>query len=284
MAEALKNRRVYPEGSNKAAGAGTFVLKQGCGELTPERINKHNLIFPEEKRTKLAERERLVSENVALVNKIASKMRSRLPSNITRDDVLSAGFVGLLNAIDQFNPDKGIAFKTYAGFKIRYAIQDELRSLDWCPRLVRENAKRLQKASLKIENKKMRPAEDEEVANEMGLDLTSFYQLLDSVKIIPIIKDDQLKHLFPQFNSRHMSGYDFKSPDAQPTQTLDSTVLKQTMADVIQTLPKNEQLAITLYYYEELALKEIGKVMGVSGSRVCQLHRKALDRLRKSLQ
>lgn len=284
MAEVLKDRRVYPQGSSKAAGAGTFVLKQGCRELTPQKINKPNRIALGEKSRKLAERERLVSENVALVNQVARRMWLKLPANVEKDDILSAGFVGLLNAIDQFNPDKGVKFKTYAGFKIRYAIQDELRSMDWCPRLVRENTKRLQEANFKVECRKMRPAEDEEVANEMGLDLPAFYKLMDSVKSIPFINDDRLRQLLPQFNSRHVAGYDFKNDDAEPAKTQNSTVLKQTIADVIQKLPENEQLVITLYYYEELTLKEIGKVMGVSDSRVCQLHRKALTKLRNSLR
>jgi RNA polymerase sigma factor for flagellar operon FliA len=230
------------------------------------------------------ERERLIKEYAPLVKTIAGRLGLRLPSHINRDDLVSAGIMGLLDAIDKFDVEKGTEFKSYAEFRIRGAMLDELRAMDWVPRSVRRNAKRLQEAYSKVEHIKMRPAEDDEIAEEMGLDLEAFYHLLEEVRGISIINKDELTHLLPEedINDR-WAAYQNRS-EATPFGALYLREVADTIAGAIERLPENEKVVVSLYYYEELTMKEIGKAMGYTESRVSQLHTKAVLRLRNSLK
>jgi len=229
------------------------------------------------------ERERLINQYAPLVKTIAGRLSLRLPPHVSQDDLLSAGILGLLDAIDKFNPDKGVEFRSYAEFRIRGAMIDELRAMDWVPRSVRKNGKILQEAYSSVEKEKMRPATDEEVARELGVDIETFYQMLEEIKGIAIINEEEISNIFPQNGGAGPWPIGNEgSPD--PLDALKLGEVRKIIASAIDKLPKNERMVVALYYYEELTMKEIGAAMGYTESRVSQLHTKAVLRLRSALQ
>ncbi len=230
------------------------------------------------------EREALVTKYAPLVKTIAGRLALRLPQHISQDDLISAGLMGLLDAIDKFDIEKGVEFKSYAEFRIKGAMIDELRSMDWVPRSVRKNAKMLSEAYARVENRELRPAQDEEVAKELGIDLDAFYKLLEEAKGISIFNEyDMQIHNVNGEETSDENAYEIGF-EQSPLTTLKKTELVQVIAGAIDRLPKNERTAVSLYYYEELTMKEIGEVMGYTESRVSQLHTKAVLRLKNSLR
>ena len=230
----------------------------------------------------LAERDRLIHEYAPLVKTIAGRLGARLPSHVSQDDLLSAGIMGLLDAIEKFDSEKGVEFKSYAEFRIRGAMLDELRSMDWVPRSVRRNAKRLQEAYVRVEKEKMRPAEDAEVATAMGITLEEFYQILDESKGMTLLSKDELGDLIGMHELSEKSSMSRSTGD--PVDSLNLREIREVTTRAIERLPQNEKTVVALYYYEELTMKEIGKIMGYTESRVSQLHTKAVLRLRNSLK
>jgi RNA polymerase sigma factor for flagellar operon FliA len=239
----------------------------------------------EDKKKSSEERERLIIEYAPLVKTIVGRLRMKLPSHVGQDDLLSAGTIGLLDAIDKFDETKGVEFKSYAEFRIRGAVIDELRSMDWVPRSVRKNEKRLQEAYAKVEKEKMRPAHDEEVAEELDVGIEEFHRLLDQVRGVSILNEEEICDLAPQqgaMDSKWSMNWAIKGTD--PFQSVRLNEVKKVIAEAIERLPKNERTVMTLYYYEELTMKEIGNVMGYTESRVSQLHTKSVLRLKNSLR
>ena len=231
-----------------------------------------------------AERERLICEYAPLVKTIAGRLGARLPSHVNQDDLHSAGIMGLLDAIEKFDTEKGVEFKSYAEFRIRGAMLDELRSMDWVPRSVRRNAKRLQEAYVRVEKEKMRPAEDEEVATELGIDMEEFYHLIDESKGMTLLSKEELGDLIGMHDLAEKSSMARSIWAMDPMDSLDLREVQEVTAKAIERLPKNERTVVALYYYEELTMKEIGRIMGYTESRVSQLHTKAVIRLRNSLK
>ncbi len=229
-------------------------------------------------------KEEFVIKYAPLIKTIAGRLAMKLPPHVDQDDLLSAGIMGLLDAIDKFDPEKGVAFKSYAEFRIRGAMLDELRAMDWVPRSVRKNAKILEEAYEKVESKKMAPATDEEVAKELNMDLDSFYHLLEETRGVSIISEEELGELIShkQVNGLWEMYQDKRQSD--PVAHLDFVELREIIAEAIEKLPKNEKLVVSLYYYEELTMKEIGEVMGYTESRISQLHTKAVIRLRNKIK
>ena len=232
----------------------------------------------------LDQRESLIAEYAPLVRTIAGRLAIKLPRHISQDDLLSSGIMGLLDAIDKFDSQKGVEFKSYAEFRIRGAMIDELRSMDWVPRSVRRNAKRLEEAYNKVEKEKMRPATDEEVAGELGLEIDRFYRLLDETRSISLIRENGENNFNHQSEKNGLGkpGHPWTIPN--PLESLNRAEARDVIAETIDDLPKNERMVVALYYYEELTMKEIGKVMGYTESRVSQLHTKAIIRLRNGLK
>ncbi|MFC1822947.1 sigma-70 family RNA polymerase sigma factor [Thermodesulfobacteriota bacterium] len=256
-------------------------------QLAIEKIKKYKQNIPIKGTSKsLEERERLITEYAPLVKTIAGRLAMRLPQHISQDDLVSAGIMGLLDAVDKYSPEKGVEFKSYAEFRIRGAMLDELRSMDWVPRSVRKNAKRVQEAYSNVEKVKMRPARDEEVAQELGIDMEDFYQLLNGTRGIAIISEDELGEIIPQTQSSGQwpSYQAMMGIGSDPFDSLNLTEVKSVIAEAIDNLPQKERIVVTLYYYEELTMKEIGEIMGYTESRVSQLHTKAALMLRNSLK
>jgi len=219
-----------------------------------------------------------VVQHESLVKRIAFHLMSRLPASVQADDLIQAGMIGLIEASRKFDPDQGASFETYAGIRIRGSMLDEIRRTDWTPRSVHRKARDVAEAVRKIENEKGRDARDVEVAKVMGLELNEYHKILQDATGCRIFS----------FEDPGTIGEDGYAPTTErPNQPLDNLQhgdFKQGLAKAIKGLPERERLVMALYYDEELNLREIGDIMGVSESRVCQIHGQALIRLRARME
>lgn len=221
---------------------------------------------------------KLIENYVPLVKFVAGRLNIYLGNNVDYDDLLGYGYFGLIDAIDKYDLEKGVKFETYASLRIRGAILDNIRKIDWVPRSIRQKQKDLERAYLKIEADKGRPGNDEEVAKELGLNKKEFNKLLSDTNISSLIS---LEDFLDQHNGHHVNLTDRVA--YQPEAVAEKKEIYKILGEFIDLLPEKECLVITLYYYEELTLKEISMILGVSESRVSQLHSKALSRLRTKM-
>lgn len=229
-------------------------------------------------------RERLVLTYAPLCKYVAGRMGSTLPSYIDLEDLTSYGLVGLLDAIDRFEPSRGVKFETFALARIRGAIIDELRSLDWAPRALRQNQRRLIQVSSEIEQREGRPATDAELAAAMGLTVPELDQLLADIAGSSMVALEELFAPSPNDDEALALGdavEDENSP--QPGPATEHAVLRDLLADAIVRLPERERIVVSLYHYDGLSLREVGQVLGVTESRASQLRTKAIVRLRGAL-
>lgn len=231
--------------------------------------------------------EQKVVQYAPLIKYIASRLALRLPSHISLDDLISSGIIGLIDAIYKFDPSKNISFKTYAEFRIKGAILDELRSLDWIPRSVRKKSHILEKAYADLEKNLGRPAEFEEVSHALGLELEEFHQLLDETKPVSLVDIEGIWKAVrnaPELPIHDLPEILLDESVRDPFLALYFSELQDVMVKAIDALPDKEKLLISLYYYEELTMKEIGQIMGYTESRISQLHTQAMFRLRARLR
>ncbi|MBU0481471.1 MAG: FliA/WhiG family RNA polymerase sigma factor [Proteobacteria bacterium] len=229
-------------------------------------------------------RNELIITCTPLIKYIAIRLASRLPAHVSTDDLISCGIIGLIDAIDKFDLSKNVQFKTYAEFRIKGAMLDELRSLDWMPRSVRRKVTDLEKAYGTLEKKLGRPATDEEVAESLDLELDEFHKLLNETKSISFIDIELLRQkVTPHDVSESMIESLTKSDD-DPFAAISLSEIRTILAQAITELPEKERLVVTLYYYEELTMKEIGDVMDYTESRISQMHSKSMLRLRTKLK
>jgi RNA polymerase sigma factor FliA len=220
----------------------------------------------------------LVVLHEPLVKRIAYHLMSRLPASVQADDLIQAGMIGLIEASRKFDPEQGASFETYAGIRIRGAMLDEIRRTDWTPRSVHRKAREVAEAVRKIENEKGRDARDVEVAEAMGLGLPEYHKILQDATGCRIFSFEDPGTLGEEGFSQAA-----RQPN-QPFDNLQNTDFKKGLADAIKGLPERERLVMALYYDEELNLREIGDILGVSESRVCQIHGQALIRLRARME
>ena len=228
-------------------------------------------------------RDQLVLEFAPLIKYIAQKIAARLPANIELDDLISSGVIGLMDAMEKYDASRDNKFKTYAEFRIRGAILDELRAQDWVPRSVREKAKILERCYSKIEQKVGRQAKDEEVCEELGITQGEYHELLNQVRSVSLLSYDDIAH-FSKADKRALHGGSEGSKAPTPFNEINVAYLKRMIAEAIQDLPEKQRLVLSLYYYEDLNLKEIGRVLDVTESRVSQLHTQAIIRLKGRLR
>lgn len=217
-------------------------------------------------------RNRLVVQHAPLVKYVVGRVRSGLPQNVDANDLVSEGVVGLIDAIDKFDPARGLQFQTYAVARIRGAIIDSLRASDWVPRSVRAKLKEIERAQTALESSLGRSPDDEEIASELGIPLAELQEIYSKAAYTSVASLDEI-------------GMD--ADDVGPsTPALDEADddMKQVLVQVVRQLPERDQVIIALYYYEGLTLAEIGQVLGVSESRVSQLHTRAALTLRSKLQ
>jgi RNA polymerase sigma factor for flagellar operon FliA len=227
-----------------------------------------------------AERDVLITETLPLIKHIAHRLATRLPNNIEIRDLINAGVIGLLDAIEKFEPERNIKFKTYAEVRIRGAILDSLRNLDWAPRSLRKKSKDLERVYGELSQKLGRPATDEEVSEAMGEDLGNFHALLDQLHGLTI---GSFENLSDSEDSENYINYYPDDGSNDPYTKFEASELTAMLEEAIEELPEKERLVLSLYYYEEFTMKEIGSLLGVNESRVSQLHTKATLRLRSKL-
>ena len=230
-------------------------------------------------------RERLVVAYSPLVKYVAGRMASGLPSPVEEADLISYGLMGLIGAIERYDPDREIKFETFAVARIKGAIIDELRSLDWVPRSIRSRARAIEKVHAKLENHLQRTPTEEEVADQLGMDVDEFRDALLEIANSSVLALDDLWTMADPGGGQISLIDTIRDPAAvDPQEEIDATELKERLAVAIESLPDRERLVIALYYYESLTLREIGEVLGVTESRVSQLHTKAVLGLRSHMQ
>ncbi len=229
-------------------------------------------------------RERLVVAYSPLVKYVAGRMASGLPAHVDEADLISYGLVGLISAISRFELEREIKFETYAITRIKGAIIDELRSLDWVPRSVRARARAIERANAKLEHKLQRAPTDEEMSDALDMTVQEFQDALMQISNSTVAALDELWTVSDASGDQVSLLDTLQDPRApDPAAVMDQTDLKDRMADAIARLPEREKLVVALYYYENLTLREIGEVLGVTESRISQLHTKAVLRLRGRL-
>lgn len=218
----------------------------------------------------------LVETHAPLVKKIALHLLARLPASVQLDDLMQAGMIGLLEAANKFQSDKGASFETYAGIRIRGSIVDEIRKGDWVPRSVHRNARRVAGAIKVVEDRTGREAQDADVAEELEMSLSEYHACLNDASSGKLFSLDEL-------NESGELPIDEQEASDNPLDDITSDAFRKSLAGAISELPEREKLVLSLYYQEELNLKEIGAVIGVSESRVSQIHSQAAMRLRARL-
>ncbi|MGC8736948.1 MAG: sigma-70 family RNA polymerase sigma factor [Dissulfurimicrobium sp.] len=267
-------------------GISSFSGDISCGYKTASTMENGvlkdytDIFFNAEETLTREKRQELIIRYTPLIRYVVEKMSARLPGHVSCDDLMSAGVIGLMDAVEKFDPSKNIQFKTYAEFRIRGAILDELRNLDWIPRSIRRKSSELEQTYKRLEKELGRPAEDEEAANALGLDMEEFYKLLEETRCVTFMDIDAIRRRLPDGNDEDIFDLIAGDGSADPFEQLKLTDIKRLVVDAIESLPIKERLVLSLYYYEELTMKEIGEIMGYTESRISQLHTKAILRIK----
>ena len=229
-------------------------------------------------------RERLILHYSPLVKYVAGRVGVGLPPNIEQADLVSYGIFGLIDAIEKFDLERAIKFETYAISRIRGAIIDELRAIDWIPRSVRYKAREVEKAYAALEGQLHRTPTESEVANQMGIKLEDLHAIFSQVSFVNVVALDELLSVGGEKGDKLSLVDTLEDTRAEdPVAAFESEETKYLLAKAINTLPEREKIVVTLYYYEGLTLAEIGQVLGVTESRICQMHTKAVLQLRGKL-
>ncbi len=250
---------------------------------SPKFKDYTNTFFSQAEPLSAEKRNELILTYTPLIKYIAARLASRLPAQVSLDDLISCGIIGLIDAINKFDVSKNVQFKTYAEFRVKGAMLDELRALDWVPRSVRRKTTDLERAYSDIEKQTGRPATDEEVAQTMGLALDDFYKLLDETKSVTFMDIEFLRQKTTEANDPTLSET-FAMDDRDPFTAINLSQIRELIANAISDLPEKEKMTVSLYYQDELTMKEIGEVLGYTESRISQMHSKAMLRLRTKLK
>ena len=240
--------------------------------------------FPElrvSSRRKKKKNDAVIMKYAPLIKYIATRIAARLPMHIEIQDLINSGVLGLMDAIEKFDPEKGVKFETYAEYRIKGAILDSLRAMDWVPRSVRKVATLLENTYADLEKKLGRPARDEEVAEAMDVEVEKLHKIMSRVSHVSMVSLER-----DNKNGTQTSLLDrLVNPDsASGFQKIDVEELREVLAESVERLPEKEQVVVSLYYYNEMTMKEIGKVLKLTESRVSQIHTKAVLRLRGKLR
>ena len=228
-------------------------------------------------------RDALILHYSPLVKYVAGRVAVGLPQNVEQADLVSYGIFGLIDAIEKFDPDRGFKFETYAIARVKGAILDELRSIDWVPRSVRAKARSLEKASAKLESELHRTPTDDELANELGMSDDQLQTTLSQISFIGLVALDEMLSVGGERGESLSLGDTVADQAEGPVAAYEVEEMRQLLADAINRMPEREKIVLTLYYYEGLTLAKIGHVLGMTESRVCQIHTKAVLQLRSRL-
>lgn len=224
-------------------------------------------------------RDELILQYVPLVKNVVSRVTVKLPLNaMDKEEMTSVGIIGLMSAIEKYDKKRNVKFETYARFRIRGAVLDELRARDWVPRSSRDKDNRLERAFASLKRSLGRPPREEEAAAYLGVSLEEYYKLLDDAQRVSLISSEDLP---PDYLDNCLQSTVLALMEhGNPLNLLSSAELKNRLKRAIDELPPKERMVLSLYYYDELTMKEIGRVMELTESRVCQLHSQAIIRLR----
>lgn len=266
-----QDRKKFSPGSGATAGTATTAPKR----TSPTQTKALPL-------TNDPMRNQVIMDYAPLIKYIAQKIAARLPSNIDLDDLFSAGVIGLMDAIDKYDPSRDNKFKTYAEFRIRGAILDELRNQDWVPRSVRENNKREERAKIELEHKLNRPGSDKEIAEHLQITLEEYHERSGRTRVSML----SLEELGGSHAGDKKSLLEcLENPNSKnPLSQLKAKGVREIIMKTVEELPEKQKLVLSLYYYEDLNLKEIGRILDVTESRVSQLHTQAVQRMRSKLK
>ncbi len=229
------------------------------------------------------EQEQLVKKYVYLVKYVAARISLRVPDTVLFDELVSAGCIGLMDAITKYDSSKNVKFKTYAEFRIKGAILDELRGMDIYSRGMRKKIKDIDSAVLQIEKQKESPAEDGEIAEELGVDIKEYYKTVSDIHGASVLRLDAFMLNKNNENLKYQTFKESLTDNDNPSEKLFKKELKQQVVLAILKLTKKEQMLLSLYYTEGLTLKEVGCVMELSESRICQIHSSILNKLKDKL-
>jgi RNA polymerase sigma factor FliA len=224
-------------------------------------------------------REELIIKYVPLVRNIVGRLAAKLPIDVAdKEDLVNVGIMGLMSALEKFDETRNVQFETYASFRIRGAVLDELRAKDWVPRATRSKDNKLENAMAALQKKLGRVPDEDEIAEQLGLSLEDYFKLLDEARCVPLISTEDLP---PDYMERYSREDIMEEISAgNPLSLLVSIEKRNNLKNAINQLPEKERLVLSLYYFEELTMKEAGLVMDLTESRVCQLHAQAVLRLR----
>jgi RNA polymerase sigma factor for flagellar operon FliA len=227
------------------------------------------------------ERERLILEHLPQVRLIARRIHERLPESVNLDDLVSTGTIGLIAAIDRFDSSHNVKLKTYAEYKIRGAILDSLRGLDWAPRQQRKRSKQIEAAISVAEQRLHRAPSEEEIALQLDVTLAEYHEWLVDIRGVNL---GSLEAASPEDEGRNLLQYVSDDEENWPSRLLERSELQRLLADAIEKMPRTERTVISLYYHEELTLREISKIVSLHESRVSQLKSQAILRLRSYME
>ena len=285
----MSRRTPEPDAASASGTTATSSRRRaGGGATDADRAEVENAIaelWREFKETAdAALRERLILHYSPLVKYVAGRVGVGLPPNIEQADLVSYGIFGLIDAIEKFDLSRAIKFETYAISRIKGAIIDELRAIDWIPRSVRYKAREVEKAYAALETKLFRTPTEAEVAAELNISLEDLHQIFSQVSFVNVVALDELLSVGGERGDKLSLVDTLEDTKAEdPVMAFETEETKYLLAKAINTLPEREKIVVTLYYYEGLTLAEIGQVLGVTESRICQMHTKAVLQLRSKL-
>lgn len=228
-------------------------------------------------------RERLILHYAPLVKYVAGRLGAGLPQSVEQADLVSNGMFGLMDALDKFDPAREVKFETYAIPRIRGAILDELRAMDWVPRSIRFKAREVDKAHTQLEAKLGRAPSDAEVAEQLGLDLEELHEVITQISLVSVMALEEVVGSDEKGEQRSLLDTLADAAGSDPTAALEGHEMRGLLSAAINSLTEREKIVITLYYFEGLTLSEIGDILGVTESRICQIHTKAVGSLRNNL-
>ena len=284
-----KGRAAAPKKAQPAAAetetapaADAIAPPAPAGSKTPAQ-SPGRAAYAEAAKSSLEKRNEMIMEYLPLVKFIASRIASRLPNHIEVADLINSGIIGLIDAIEKFDASRKIKFKTYAEFRVKGAILDELRALDWVPRSTRQKSSKLEKAYAELEQKLGRAASDAEMIEFLQITADEFDALVCEARGVALISLDELQGDSDDNFEHNLLEYLADPESMSPAQIMNLDQIYRIVAETIDQLPEKERLVISLYYYEELTMKEIGEILVITESRVSQIHTKAILRLRGRL-
>lgn len=281
--KALEDAASEAKAANEAIKEEETLQKEIAEELAKDKAETDELVRDDFTPVN-SSRDQLVLEYAPLIKYVAQKIAARLPANIELDDLISSGVIGLMDAMEKYDSTRDNKFKTYAEFRIRGAILDELRAQDWVPRSVREKAKVLERCFAKIEQRSGKQATDEQICEELGITQAEYHELLNQVRSVSLLSYDDISH-FSKADKRALHGAGETGAKAStPFSEVNVAYIKKLISAAIHDLPEKQRLVLSLYYYEDLNLKEIGRVLDVTESRVSQLHTQAILKLKSKLK